>query len=103
MNCRRGDLARFVPLLVGDEWARGRIVVCLQLLEGAAHQGSLPVWRVDPPLRHPDGQLCNFAFDLTLRPIGNPGAHERDESLAWTQAPRRDLIPLPVRHMGPRK
>lgn len=86
MNCKQGDLARIVPDLPSDEWARGLIVECWVL----GTWKGLPAWKVEPALRTPNGQRVEMVSDCILRPIRDPGEDARDETLDWLPAPRRE-------------
>ncbi len=79
MNCKPGDLARYVGT---ESRSVGRIVL---VLESSAARGHMRMWRVEPPLRDGAGKQCSFVADQALRPI-RPGDGD-DETLTWAGKP----------------
>lgn len=84
MNCKQGDLARIVPCVMADEWARGLIVRCVSASTSPDGDAG---WDVEPQLRHPMGRCFTSVADTILRPICDPGEDARDETLAWRPLP----------------
>lgn len=92
MNCKQGDLAIFIRLDVtaprNVPRNAGKIVRCVKLL-GACRlldinevpQHYPHAWQIDPPLVGWGGNNVSFCPDEWLRPIGNPGDDEVDETL----------------------
>lgn len=90
MNCKQGDLA-IVKIPTGEYTGNngnGKIVRCVKLhpfmrLRWPTKIANVAnVWVVDPPLcLRGDGTLSAFVQDAWLRPLGNPGDDEVDETL----------------------
>jgi hypothetical protein len=87
MNCKPFELARVVPDLWVDEWARGRIV---QVRVLGTHNG-LPAWTTDPVLISPEGAICETVQDCILRPLRDPGDDAKDETLTWKNVPHKEI------------
>lgn len=86
MNCKPGDLARYVGR---DPKCYGYVVTCIALdPRGHRALGEL-CWVVDPPLPAEDGMVrCLGVADSALRPIRDqPG---EDEILRIAGKPRRE-------------
>lgn len=74
MNCRRGDIARFVGS--GRPMRNyGRFVICeVEIGEVCDAYGTHWCWRIDPPLFKSNGDLTDICPDAWLRPIRDTGA-----------------------------
>jgi len=75
MNCKQGDLVRFVGKIEPELPVKniyGWIGRCVEFVHD-----EVDGWMVDPPI---DG-VYNWCKDSALRPIDNPGDDEVDETL----------------------
>lgn len=85
MNCKPGDLARYV----GEDLSKhGWIVRCLEIDPlGELLTGDV-CWVVDPPMPRTDGEgMARAVRDRVLRPIRDPGDDAQDETLSWKPVP----------------
>ena len=85
MNCKPGDLARYVGS-VSKNYGRFVLVVSRNdFCDGT------PGWETAPPLYMPDGRrFADCVADVLLRPIRDPGNDATDETLQWLPVPSRE-------------
>lgn len=91
MNCKQGDLAVIVRSASGNE---GKIVRCVKFAGVVRFYpyGKYPSWEVDPPVPSIFTGTTDCIPDAELRPIRDPGADAKDETLHWLPVPSIERV-----------
>lgn len=85
MNCKPGDLARYVGV---HKHAHGMIFQILG--PDPAHQGA---WIISPEFPAPRWGANGYSvWDVSLRPIRDPGEDAQDETLSWLRVPEKEGV-----------
>lgn len=88
MNCKPGDVARYVG---SDERCYGHIVLCVEIDPLCELVTGEPGWVVSPPMPRDDGiGDVRSVRDRVLRPINKPGEDAQDETLDWLPVPTKE-------------
>lgn len=85
LNCKPGDLARYVGHF---QHAHGMVFLILEadpLFPGA--------WMVSPNFPRPPYGSGLSIWDASLRPLQNPGDDAQDETLSWLPVPTVEGTP----------